>query len=163
MLIIGISGHTLTDQEHAQLQHPSVVGVILFSRNFANKDQLQALCQSIREASARPMLLCVDQEGGRVQRFREGFAQLPCLEALGTLHAVEALALAHEHAFLMASEIIAAGLDLSFAPVADLARGNLAIGNRAFSAQPETVAACIKAYVQGMQQAGMAVPLKHFP
>ncbi len=163
MLIIGISGHTLTDQEYTQLKHPSVVGVILFSRNFANKDQLQALCQAIRAASERPLLLCVDQEGGRVQRFKSGFAALPCLEQLGALNSDASLALAHEHAFLMASEIMAAGLDLSFAPVADLGRGNLAIGNRAFSAQPETVAACITAYVQGMQQAGMAATLKHFP
>ncbi len=163
MLIIGISGHTLTNQERMQIQHPSVVGVILFSRNFANKEQLQELCQSIRESSARPILLCVDQEGGRVQRFRAGFVQLPCLEAIGALQQEAAFALAHEHAFLMASEIIAAGLDLSFAPVADLGRGNLAIGNRAFSAEPETVAVCITAYVHGMQQAGMAATLKHFP
>ena len=163
MLIIGISGHTLTNQERTQIQHPSVVGVILFSRNFANKEQLQELCQSVRESSERPMLICVDQEGGRVQRFRDGFANLPCLEALGGLSSEAALDLAHEHAFLMASEIIAAGLDLSFAPVADLGRGNLAIGNRAFSATPETVAECTAAYVHGMQQAGMAATLKHFP
>jgi beta-N-acetylhexosaminidase len=163
MLIIGISSHSLTEQEREYIRHPSVVGVILFSRNFANKEQLQSLCIAIRAASERPLLLCVDQEGGRVQRFRAGFVQLPCLEALGALQQETALSLAHEHAFLMASEIIAAGLDLSFAPVADLGRGNLAIGNRAFSAVPETVAACISAYVHGMQQAGMAATLKHFP
>lgn len=163
MLIIGISGHTLTEQENSYLQHPSVAGVILFSRNFANKAQLQDLCQAIRAASVRSMLICVDQEGGRVQRFREGFATLPCLEQLGAMSSEAALALAHEHAFLMASEVISAGLDLSFAPVADLGRGNLAIGNRAFSAEPEIVANCIAAYVNGMQQAGMAATLKHFP
>lgn len=163
MLIIGISGHTLTDLERTQIQHASVVGVILFSRNFSNKEQLQGLCQSIRKSSERPLLLCVDQEGGRVQRFRDGFANLPCLEALGGLSSEAALDLAHEHAFLMASEVIASGLDLSFAPVADLGRGNLAIGNRAFSAEPEIVAKCIEAYVDGMQQAGMAATLKHFP
>ncbi len=163
MLIIGISGHTLTEQECLHLQHPSVAGVILFSRNFADKEQLHSLCQAIRAATARPLLLCVDQEGGRVQRFRAGFVNLPCLEALGALSDEAATALAHEHAFLMASEIIASGLDLSFAPVADLGRGNLAIGNRAFSAEPETVASCIAAYVEGMQQAGMAATLKHFP
>ena len=166
MLIIGISGHVLTEQEQAFLQHPAVAGVILFSRNYADIDQLQALCRSIRAATARYMLICVDQEGGRVQRFRNGFSALPCLERIGALSAEDlplGLALAEQHAYLMASEIIASGLDLSFAPVADLGRGNLAIGNRAFSAQPETVAAFITAYVKGMHAAGMAATLKHFP
>ena len=127
MLIIGISGHVLTEQEQAFLQHPAVAGVILFSRNYADIDQLQALCRSIRAATARYMLICVDQEGGRVQRFRNGFSALPCLERIGALSAEDlplGLALAEQHAYLMASEIIASGLDLSFAPVADLGRGN---------------------------------------
>jgi len=166
MLIIGISGQVLLEHERAFLQHPAVAGVILFSRNYADKDQLQALCRSIRAATERSLLICVDQEGGRVQRFRSGFAALPCLERVAESSAVDlpsALALAEQHAYLMASEIIASGLDLSFAPVADLGRGNLAIGNRAFSARPETVAAFIAAYVKGMHAAGMAATLKHFP
>jgi beta-N-acetylhexosaminidase len=166
MLIIGISGYILTTEEKIFLQHPAVAGVILFSRNYANIEQLRQLCQSIRDAVEHPILLCVDQEGGRVQRFRDDFTKLPSLEILGAMYmrdAASALALAHAHAYVMASEVMAAGLDVSFAPVADLGRGNLAIGNRAFSAQPETTAHFIAAYVDGMRQAGMAACLKHFP
>ncbi|WP_297798742.1 beta-N-acetylhexosaminidase [Arenimonas sp. GDDSR-1] len=166
MLIIGIEAHALTVAEREFLQHPAVAGVILFSRNFASKAQLSDLCAEIRAGSPRPQLICVDQEGGRVQRFREGFAKLPSLERFGELARADtasALALAREHAFLMASEIIASGLDLSFAPVADLGRGNLAIGNRAFAADPATVAMFIESYVAGMHDAGMAATLKHFP
>jgi beta-N-acetylhexosaminidase len=111
-------------------------------------------------------LLCVDQEGGRVQRFREGYAALPPLENFGRLHASDrgaALRLAEEHAWLMASEIRATGIDLSFAPVVDLGRGNRAIGNRAFHADPAIVADFTAAYVRGMHAAGMAATLKHFP
>ena len=166
MLVIGIAGTTLDTVEHEWLQHPSVGGVILFSRNFASRDQVIELSAQIRAAAPRPQLLCVDQEGGRVQRFREGFAALPSLDGFGRLHARDpqaALALAEEHAWLMASEIRALDVDLSFAPVVDLGRGNLAIGNRAFSADPEIVAAFTRAYVRGMHAAGMAATLKHFP
>ncbi|HRA03706.1 MAG TPA: beta-N-acetylhexosaminidase, partial [Thermomonas sp.] len=122
--------------------------------------------QSIRETASRPMLLCVDQEGGRVQRFRDGYSKLPPLEGFDALYrrdADAALELAREHAWLMASEIRATGLDLSFAPVVDLGRGNRAIGNRAFSPDPQVVAAFTRAYVDGMHAAGMAATLKHFP
>ena len=166
MLIIGLEGHALSAAERGYLQHPAVAGVILFARNFASKAQLQDLCADIRASAPRPQLITVDQEGGRVQRFRDGFAKLPCLEDIGAAAANSlpaALSLAQEHAYLMAAEVIASGLDLSFAPVADLGRGNLAIGNRAFSAEPETVAAFIAAYVDGLREAGMAATLKHFP
>jgi beta-N-acetylhexosaminidase len=166
MLIIGIEAHALTAIERGYLQHPAVAGVILFSRNFASRQQLSDLCSDIRASSPRRQLICVDQEGGRVQRFREGFAKLPCLERFGELARTDspsALALAREHAFVMASEIIASGLDLSFAPVADLGRGNLAIGNRAFAGDPEIVSMFIESYVGGMHDAGMAATLKHFP
>ncbi len=166
MLIIGLEGHALSAAERGHLQHPAVAGVILFARNFASKAQLQDLCADIRTSAPRPQLITVDQEGGRVQRFRDGFAKLPCLEDIGAAAGrglPAALALAKEHAYLMAAEVIASGLDLSFAPVADLGRGNLAIGNRAFSAEPETVAEFIAAYVAGLREAGMAATLKHFP
>ena len=133
MLIIGIAGTELSAQERDWLQHPSVVGVIVFKRNFASRAQMSDLCAAIRAASPRPQLLCVDQEGGPVQRFREGFTALPALKPFGPLYerdAGAALRLAHEHAWLMASEIRAIGLDLSFAPVVDLGRGNRAIGAR---------------------------------
>ena len=166
MLIIGIEGTALAPREREWLQHPSVAGVILFARNFASRTQVKALCAEIRAATPRPQLLCVDQEGGRVQRFREGFAALPALKGFGALHARDpqaALALAREHAWLMASEIRAVGLDLSFAPVVDLGRGNRAIGDRAFHDSPQQVAELTRAYVQGMHEAGMAATLKHFP
>ena len=166
MLVIGVSGHELTARERDWLQHDACAGVILFLRNFASKAQVMELTQSIREAAPRPMLLCVDQEGGRVQRFRDGYSNLPPLEGFDALYrrdADAALEIAREHAWLMASEIRATGLDLSFAPVVDLGRGNRAIGNRAFSPDPQVVAAFTRAYVDGMHAAGMAATLKHFP
>ncbi len=166
MLVIGIAGTTLAVEERDWLQHPSVGGVILFTRNFASRDQVIELAAEIRAAAPRPQLLCVDQEGGRVQRFRNGFAALPSLDGFGRMHARDAsgaLALAEEHAWLMASEIRALDVDLSFAPVVDLGRGNRAIGDRAFSADPPIVAEFTRAYVRGMHAAGMAATLKHFP
>jgi beta-N-acetylhexosaminidase len=166
MLVIGISGTELTAQERDWLQNDAVAGVILFTRNFASREQVVELCAAIRAAAPRPQLICVDQEGGRVQRFRTGYSALPSLEGFGALYARDAeaaLKLAEEHAWLMASEVRASGVDLSFAPVVDLARGNRAIGDRAFSADPQVVAAFTKAYVRGMHSVGMAATLKHFP
>ena len=166
MLVIGISGHELDAREREWLQHDAVAGVILFSRNFASREQVADLSAAIRAAAPRPQLLCVDQEGGRVQRFRDGYHPLPSLDGYGHLYARDpkaALRLARDHAWLMASEIRATGVDLSFAPVVDLGRGNLAIGNRAFHADPAIVAEFTRAYVAGMHEAGMAATLKHFP
>ena len=166
MLQIGVSGHELTARERDWLQHDGCAGVVLFARNFASRAQVVELTQSIREAAPRPQLISVDQEGGRVQRFRDGYSALPPLSGFDALYrrdADAALALAREHAWLMASEIRATGVDLSFAPVIDLERGNRAIGNRAFSPDPRIVAAFARAYVAGMHEAGMAATLKHFP
>ena len=166
MLVIGVAGTELTAQERDWLQHDACAGVILFTRNFASKAQVAELSHAIREAAPRPQLVCVDQEGGRVQRFREGYSALPSLEGFGRMYAsdpVAALELAQEHAWLMASEVRASGVDLSFAPVVDLGRGNRAIGNRAFSDDPQVVAEFTRAYVRGMHAAGMAATLKHFP
>ncbi len=166
MLVIGVAGTELTAQERDWLQHHAVSGVILFKRNFASREQIAALSAAIRAAAPRPLLICVDQEGGRVQRFREGFSALPPLQGFDALYAQDpaaALALAEQHAWLMASEVRASGVDLSFAPVVDLGRGNRAIGDRAFSADPQVVAAFTRAYVRGMHSVGMAATLKHFP
>src|SRR5690606_34509865 len=152
--------------ERDWLQHDACAGVILFTRNFASRTQVAELAQAIREAAPRPQLVCVDQEGGRVQRFRDGYSALPPLERFGRQYRDDpdgALALAREHAWVMASEVRASGVDLSFAPVVDLGRGNRAIGDRAFDADPAVVAAFTRAYVQGMHGAGMAATLKHFP
>jgi beta-N-acetylhexosaminidase len=166
MLLIGVAGTELSAQERGWLQHDAVAGVVLFKRNFASREQVTELTAAIRAATARPLLITVDQEGGRVQRFREGYAELPPLEGFGKLYASDpdaALALAEQHAWLMASEIRATGLDLSFAPVVDVGHANLAIGNRAFGEDPQVVAALTAAYVRGMHSVGMAATLKHFP
>ena len=112
MLLIGVAGTELTAQERDWLQHDAVAGVVLFKRNFASRQQVTDLSGAIRAAAPRPQLICVDQEGGRVQRFREGYSALPPLEGFGRLFAQDraaALALAREHAWLMASEIRASG------------------------------------------------------
>ena len=164
MLVIGISGTELLPHEREWLAHSAVSGVILFTRNFSDRGQTTALIEECRSAATRPLLVCVDQEGGPVQRFREGFSALPRLSALGEMSSdSDALRAAEEHAWLMASEMRAIGVDISFAPVVDLGRGNRAIGERAFSADPATVARFTDAYVRGMHAAGMAATLKHFP
>jgi beta-N-acetylhexosaminidase len=166
MLIIGLPAKTLTEQDRAWLATPQVSGVILFTRNFENREQVTALIDDLRTERPDPFLVCVDQEGGPVQRFRPGFTRLPALARIGELHARDpaaAVAIAEEHAWLMASEMRAIGVDISFAPVTDLARGNRAIGDRAFSADPETVSELVQAYLRGMRLAGMAATIKHFP
>jgi beta-N-acetylhexosaminidase len=166
MLIIGLPAKTLTEQDRAWLATPQVSGVILFTRNFENREQVTALIDDLRTKRPDPFLVCVDQEGGPVQRFRPGFTRLPALARIGELHARDpaaAVAIAEEHAWLMASEMRAIGVDISFAPVTDLARGNRAIGDRAFSADPETVSELVQAYLRGMRLAGMAATIKHFP
>ncbi len=166
MLVIGVAGMELSAQERDWLQDDACAGVILFKRNFASREQVMELCASIRGATHRPMLVCVDQEGGRVQRFQDGYSALPPLQGLGELYLRDraaALELAGQHAWLMASEIRATGIDLSFAPVVDVGHGNLAIGDRSFSEDPEVVAELTRAYVRGMHSVGMAATLKHFP
>ena len=166
MLIIGIQGTQLQPHERDWVRAPIVSGVILFARNFVSREQVTELITAIRELRPDPFLICVDQEGGPVQRFREGFTRLPALARLGQCHdrdAPLALALAEEHAWLMASELRVLDIDISFAPVLDLARGNRIIGERALHADPVVVSALGMAYVRGMRLAGMAATLKHFP
>ncbi|HEU4669693.1 MAG TPA: beta-N-acetylhexosaminidase [Dyella sp.] len=166
MLMIGLAGLSLEPRERAWLVASGVSGVLLFARNFASREQLGALVESIREVGGEELLIAVDQEGGPVQRFREGFTRLPALAKVGAAYdrnPVDAIRLAEEHAWVMASELRAMGVDFSFAPVVDLARGNAAIGLRAFHADPAVAAELGQAYVRGMHLAGMAAVLKHFP
>src|SRR5678815_88622 len=166
VLIIGIAATRLSDLEREWIATPSVSGVILFARNFASRAQVTELVAQIRAVRQGPFLLSVDQEGGPVQRFREGFTDLPALARLGELYdrdKAQAIALAEEHAWLMATEMRALDIDLSFAPVLDLKRGNRAIGERAFHADPAVVSALGLAYLRGMRLAGMAATIKHFP
>ena len=166
MLMIGLAGLELTDPERRQLVAPGVSGVLLFARNFASREQVSELIASVRDVAGEDFLVAVDQEGGPVQRFREGFTRLPALAKVGAVHdrdPAEAIRLAEEHAWVMASEMRAIGVDFSFAPVVDLARGNAAIGVRAFHADPAVAAELGQAYVRGMHLGGMAAVLKHFP
>ena len=126
MLIIGLPAKTLTEQDRAWLATPQVSGVILFTRNFDNREQVTALIDDLRTDRPDPFLVCVDQEGGPVQRFRDGFTRLPALARIGQVYerdAQSAIRAAEEHAWVMASEMRAIGIDLSFSPVVDLARG----------------------------------------
>ena len=164
-LVIGLAGPQLQPNEANWLARKEVAGVILFTRNFASRAQVTELVGSIR-AIRKNLIVCVDQEGGRVQRFREGFVDLPALAHIGALHARKPGAARRAcvlHAKLMAIDILSTGIDLSFAPVADLKRGNLAIADRAFSAKPEVCAELTVLYAATLQAQGMAATLKHFP
>lgn len=166
MLIIGIEGRELGDHDRARLAAPGVSGAILFTRNYADRGQLAALVASIRELRGGDFVVCVDHEGGPVQRFREGFTRLPPLARIGELYhrdRAAGVAMAEMHAIVMASELRACDIDFSFAPVVDLARGNRIIGERAFDADPAVVGDLAAAYVRGMRLAGMAATLKHYP
>lgn len=167
-VIIDLMSFTLSVEERELLQHPLVGGVILFTRNFENPGQLKALCQTIRAARTTPLLIAVDQEGGRVQRFREGLISIPPMGDLGRLYdsnEKEALLSAEEYGLIMASELLSLGLDLSFAPVLDLNKdlNNAVVGDRAFHRQPKSVIALASALIKGMNKAGMAATGKHFP
>ena len=164
--MIGIAGTELAGVERTWLKAPGVAGVLLFARNYASPAQLLALCDAIRADGNDHLLIAVDQEGGPVQRFRDGFTRLPALQRIGAAYDRDpavAVSLAEEHAWVMASELRACGVDFSFAPVLDLARGNAAIGQRAFHKDPTVTSALGQAYVRGLHLAGMAAVLKHFP
>ncbi len=166
MLIIGIEGTELAESDRMRLAAPEVSGAILFTRNYRDRDQLARLVASVRAVRGDRFLLCVDHEGGPVQRFRSGFTRLPPLARIGELFHRDrnaAIEMAEMHAMVMASEVRACDIDLSFAPVVDLARGNRVIGERAFDADPAVVGELAAAYVRGMRLAGMAATLKHYP
>ncbi|OBT07287.1 beta-N-acetylhexosaminidase [Vibrio sp. UCD-FRSSP16_10] len=160
-LWLDVESYEIDVEEREILQHPTVGGVILFARNYHDNEQLQALTQSIRKASKRPILIGVDQEGGRVQRFKDGFSQIPAAQNFATKSNGEQLA--KQAGWLMAAEIIAHDIDLSFAPVLDQGHECLAIGSRAFGEDPATIISHSSAFMLGMKQAGMATTGKHFP
>ena len=166
MLIVGIEGIELTASDRARLAAPEVSGAILFTRNYRDRAQLAQLVAQIRDLRGERFVLCVDHEGGPVQRFRTGFTRLPPLAPIGALYRRDpaaAIAMAETHAIVMASEVRACDIDISFAPVVDLARGNRVIGERAFDADPAVVGELATAYVRGMHLVGMAATLKHWP
>ncbi|WP_321405717.1 beta-N-acetylhexosaminidase [Tolumonas auensis] len=161
-LMLDVQGCELDAEEREILRHPTVGGVILFGRNYHDRSQLSALVKTIRQAANKPLLIAVDHEGGRVQRFRDGFSRIP---PMGILHKAgnQAADLATECGWLMAAELLAHDIDLSFAPVLDLERGSNVIGDRSFSSDPEQVIQLASAFIDGMHQAGMKATGKHFP
>lgn len=167
-LMIGISSTSLTDVERKQLMHPAVAGVVLFSRNYESPDQLRSLTRSIHALRHPRLLVAVDHEGGRVQRFKtQGFTCLPTMKSLGERYdqnAQDSLHLAYSLGWILAAELLACGVDFSFAPVVDLDYGSShVIGDRALHHNPHVVSLLAEQLMQGMQSAGMSAVAKHFP
>ena len=165
MLLIDLKDKELSQEEVELLEHPLVSGLILFSRNFHDKQQVQALIKDVRQQVKKPLLITVDQEGGRVQRFREGFTQLPAMQSFSHFaqSEQETKQLAYEAGWVMASEMFALDIDLSFAPVLDLGHQSKAIGDRAFSQNIHELLPIAERFIDGMQAVGMATTGKHFP
>ena len=163
----GIAGTELDEVERDVLRHPGVGGVILFSRNYRSHGQLRRLCDSIHAVKEPPLLIAVDHEGGRVQRFREGFTALPAAAQYGILHDRNpeiGQRVARTGGWVTAVELRAGGVDFSFAPVLDLGRSvSTAIGDRAFHHDPDVVTVLARAFLAGMRDAGMGGVGKHFP
>lgn len=166
-VMIDLKGVAIEPDERDLLLHPLVGGVILFSRNYESPGQLTRLTTELHALRSPALLVGVDHEGGRVQRFRDGFTRLPPLRAVGRRHAQEpaaGVALARELGWLMAAELRACGVDLSFTPCVDLDYGvSEVIGDRAFHRRAERVSELAVAYMLGMRDAGMAATAKHFP
>lgn len=166
ILMLDLPGFELSAEDREILEHPLTGGLIFFTRNYHDPQQIQELARQVKQAAKKPILIAVDQEGGRVQRFREEFSALP---AMGSI--VEKcdnnLALASDYcaafAELMALEIQSVGIDISFAPVADIDDISEVIGDRGFAKQQQQVVELVSAFCSGMKKAGMATTGKHFP
>jgi beta-N-acetylhexosaminidase len=166
-VMLDVVGKELTADDIRRLQHPLVGGVILFARNFENCEQLKALTASIHAARTPPLLIAVDHEGGRVQRFREGFTKIPPMREFGKLwdtDRAKAKQLATETGFVLAAELRAHGIDFSFTPILDMDYGDsLVIGDRAFHLDPRAINELAFSLMQGLKKGGMAAVGKHFP
>lgn len=164
-LMLDIAGTELTQEDIELLRAPQVGGMILFARNIESPQQVRALTDHMRQI--RPeILIAVDQEGGRVQRLKTGFTLLPAMGRFGELyqqHPEQAIQLAEQCGWLMATEVLAVGIDFSFAPVLDINDLSDVIGDRGFAKNPQDIVPLASAFMKGMQQAGMANTGKHFP
>lgn len=164
-LMLDIAGTELTQEDIELLRAPQVGGMILFSRNIESPAQVRQLTDHMRHI--RPdILIAVDQEGGRVQRLKAGFTRLPAMGCFGELYQKQpeqAITLAEQCGWLMASEVLAVGIDFSFAPVLDINAVSDVIGDRGFSQTPQDIVPLAAAFMKGMKQAGMATTGKHFP
>lgn len=158
-VMIDVEGYTLTTADQQKINHPNTGAVILFSRNYSDPEQITKLITSIRDARNGDILIAVDQEGGRVQRFQTGFTRLPAVSTFS--HSPE---LAESAGWLMAAELLAVGVDFSFAPVLDIDCGvSEIIGDRSFSQNQQLATQLANQYRKGMNSAGMAATGKHFP
>jgi beta-N-acetylhexosaminidase len=162
-----VGGLALTDEDREVLAHPLVGGVILFARNYSDPDQLKALCQELLTLKRNRLLLAVDHEGGRVQRFRVGFTRIPAMGTLGKLYQESPTRAAEEtrlHGLTVGRELAAYGIDLCFAPVLDRDVGvSQIIGDRSFSEDSEVIVKLARAFREGLNEAGLAATGKHFP
>jgi beta-N-acetylhexosaminidase len=165
-IMLDVLGTSLTAEDKELLQHPLVGGLILFTRNYESPEQIAELTADIHRAAKKPLIIAVDHEGGRVQRFRDGFSLIP---AMGKIwHFAEenisvAQELAKQSAILMALEVQAVGIDISFAPILDINDISAVIGDRAFHKNPEIVCQLASAFVDGLHLVGMKATGKHFP
>lgn len=165
-VMLDVQSTSLSQEDKELLQHPLVGGLILFTRNYQSPEQVSELCRSIRFAAKKPILIAVDHEGGRVQRFREQFSPIPAMGKLWEMSGeqlVHAKELAKQSAILMALEVQSVGIDISFAPVLDINGISDVIGDRAFHSKPEIVTELADAFVSGLHHVGMKSTGKHFP
>lgn len=166
-VMLDIEGTSLSPADRDLLREPAVGGVILFSRNYESPSQLVDLVGDIRALRSPPLIVAVDHEGGRVQRFRDGFTAVPPMRIIGQEFRRDREAgvrLARDAGWIIASELRAMGIDLSFGPCVDLDRGaSEIIGDRAFGRHPETVGELAASFSRGLRDGGMAAIAKHFP
>jgi len=165
-IMLDVLGTSLTAEDKELLQHPLVGGLILFTRNYESAEQIAQLTADIRKAAKKELIIAVDHEGGRVQRFRDGFSLIPAMGKIWNFaeqNVATAQELAKQSAILMALEVQAVGIDISFAPILDIDDISAVIGDRAFHKNPEIVCQLASAFVDGLHLVGMKATGKHFP
>jgi len=165
-IMLDVLGTSLTAEDKELLQHPLVGGVILFTRNYESPEQIAQLTADVRRAANKELIIAVDHEGGRVQRFRDGFSLIPAMGKIWNFadqNITTAQELAKQSAILMALEVQAVGIDISFAPILDIDDISAVIGDRAFHKNPEIVCQLASAFVDGLHLVGMKATGKHFP